>query len=383
MRIASLPSSSAVSMPHAFQGGSSSGTNEEIISRSAVTPAAVSSARIRGQSAGSQRLALQLDVEVDAARQAGEHVVELRGARRRPSGGSWTTTYAPLGSFCTSNSTPSAPCASGGEERGEGVLGGERAVPPVAEHERPVRSGVSWPHYRPGRLRLTSEGARPILWHNLSRRVISCEGPSRSCSSSLRACSLFTGAAAKVFVSIATGGTAGTYYPLGGAMAEIINKAIPNVNATAVSTGASVANLNGLADGRVPDGHQPERRHVLRLHGHRAVREEPGHVQPARHRLPLQRDRADRHARQLRHQDPRGPEGQEGRGRRDRQRHRGQRPADPRDGGPHLQRHQRAVPVVRRGGERAARRQHRRGRSTPRASRPRPSATSRRRRTST
>jgi TRAP transporter TAXI family solute receptor len=59
---------------------------------------------------------------------------------------------------------------------------------------------------------------------------------------------LFTGAAAKVFLSIGTGGTAGTYYPLGGAMAEILNKAIPNVNATAVATGASVANLNGLAD---------------------------------------------------------------------------------------------------------------------------------------
>ena len=41
-------------------------------------------------------------------------------------------------------------------------------------------------------------------------------------------------------------------------MAEILNKAIPNVNSTAVATGASVANLNGLADGRVPDGHQPE-----------------------------------------------------------------------------------------------------------------------------
>ena len=57
---------------------------------------------------------------------------------------------------------------------------------------------------------------------------------------------VFTGAG-KVFLSIATGGTAGTYYPLGGAMAEILNKAVPEVNATAVSTGASVANINGLA----------------------------------------------------------------------------------------------------------------------------------------
>jgi TRAP transporter TAXI family solute receptor len=57
--------------------------------------------------------------------------------------------------------------------------------------------------------------------------------------------------AQKQFLNIATGGTAGTYYPLGGAMAELINKNVPNVNATAVSTGASVANLNMLASGEV------------------------------------------------------------------------------------------------------------------------------------
>jgi TRAP transporter TAXI family solute receptor len=57
---------------------------------------------------------------------------------------------------------------------------------------------------------------------------------------------LFTGAG-KIFLTIGTGGTSGTYYPLGGAMAEVLNKAVPDLNATAVSTGASVANLNGLA----------------------------------------------------------------------------------------------------------------------------------------
>ena len=55
--------------------------------------------------------------------------------------------------------------------------------------------------------------------------------------------------AQKQFLNIATGGTAGTYYPLGGAMAEIINKNVANVNATAVSTGASVANVNKLVEG--------------------------------------------------------------------------------------------------------------------------------------
>ena len=57
--------------------------------------------------------------------------------------------------------------------------------------------------------------------------------------------------AEKKFLNIATGGTSGVYYPLGGAMAEIFNKSIPGVNATAQSTGASVANINGLKDGSV------------------------------------------------------------------------------------------------------------------------------------
>lgn len=57
--------------------------------------------------------------------------------------------------------------------------------------------------------------------------------------------------AKQVFVNIGTGGTAGTYFPLGGAFAEIWNKDIPGVNATAQSTGASVANVNLLKEGKV------------------------------------------------------------------------------------------------------------------------------------
>jgi len=55
----------------------------------------------------------------------------------------------------------------------------------------------------------------------------------------------------KKFVNIATGGTAGVYYPLGGAMAEILNKNVAGVNATAQTTGASVANVSALKDGSV------------------------------------------------------------------------------------------------------------------------------------
>lgn len=51
------------------------------------------------------------------------------------------------------------------------------------------------------------------------------------------------------FINIATGGTAGTYYPIGGAIAEILNK--NGMNASAQSTGASVANINMLKDKQV------------------------------------------------------------------------------------------------------------------------------------
>lgn len=42
---------------------------------------------------------------------------------------------------------------------------------------------------------------------------------------------------------LATGGTAGTYYPYGGAMAKIWNSKIPGMNVTAQATGASVENV--------------------------------------------------------------------------------------------------------------------------------------------
>ena len=51
------------------------------------------------------------------------------------------------------------------------------------------------------------------------------------------------------FINIATGGTAGTYYPIGGAIAEVLNK--NGINASAQSTGASVANINMLKDKQV------------------------------------------------------------------------------------------------------------------------------------
>lgn len=57
------------------------------------------------------------------------------------------------------------------------------------------------------------------------------------------------GQAKKQFLNIATGGTAGTYFPLGGAIMEILNQNIDGMNASAAATGASVANTNQLNSG--------------------------------------------------------------------------------------------------------------------------------------
>jgi TRAP transporter TAXI family solute receptor len=53
------------------------------------------------------------------------------------------------------------------------------------------------------------------------------------------------------FLSIATGGTGGVYYPYGGALAHLITQRIPGVQATAEVTGASVDNLKLMQLGRV------------------------------------------------------------------------------------------------------------------------------------
>jgi len=53
------------------------------------------------------------------------------------------------------------------------------------------------------------------------------------------------------FLSIATGGTGGVYYPYGGALARLISEKIPNTQATAEVTGASVDNLKLMQLGKV------------------------------------------------------------------------------------------------------------------------------------
>ncbi len=56
------------------------------------------------------------------------------------------------------------------------------------------------------------------------------------------------GAPKQTFVNIASGGTGGTYYPLAGAMAGIWQDGIKGMNASAQTTGASVANVNLLRE---------------------------------------------------------------------------------------------------------------------------------------
>jgi TRAP transporter TAXI family solute receptor len=51
-------------------------------------------------------------------------------------------------------------------------------------------------------------------------------------------------------ISIATGGTGGVYYPMGGGMAAILSKYIPGMSATAEVTGGSVANLQLIGTGK-------------------------------------------------------------------------------------------------------------------------------------
>ena len=51
-------------------------------------------------------------------------------------------------------------------------------------------------------------------------------------------------------ISIATGGTGGVYYPLGGGMAAVLSKHVPGLQATAEVTGGSVDNLKLIGTGK-------------------------------------------------------------------------------------------------------------------------------------
>ena len=61
-------------------------------------------------------------------------------------------------------------------------------------------------------------------------------------------------AAERQFVAIATGGTGGTYYPLGGALAQMLSNNVEGLIVTAQSGNASIANCNLISRGQIETG---------------------------------------------------------------------------------------------------------------------------------
>ncbi|MDA5641441.1 TAXI family TRAP transporter solute-binding subunit, partial [Agrobacterium sp. ST15.13.013] len=66
------------------------------------------------------------------------------------------------------------------------------------------------------------------------------------------------GAQAPIFFRIGTGGTAGTYYPIGGLIANAISgagdKGVTGLVSTAVASNGSVANINAIQGGSMESG---------------------------------------------------------------------------------------------------------------------------------
>jgi uncharacterized protein len=93
------------------------------------------------------------------------------------------------------------------------------------------------------------------------RRGVAAERPAAPCSRpwpaviiafavvvALAACN--RGGDRPKYLSIATGGTGGVYYPYGGGLAKVLNENLADVRATAEVTAASVDNLKLIRDGR-------------------------------------------------------------------------------------------------------------------------------------
>ncbi|RPH59745.1 MAG: TAXI family TRAP transporter solute-binding subunit [Acidobacteria bacterium] len=95
-----------------------------------------------------------------------------------------------------------------------------------------------------------ARGAPPPL--AAAPRLRSSQRPQALCLLLSGACLFFLSCSGqsggKTRLSIATGGTGGVYYPYGGGIAKIITAYIPNVEATAEVTAASVDNLKFLRD---------------------------------------------------------------------------------------------------------------------------------------
>ena len=169
-------------------------------------------------------------------------------------------------------------------------------------------------------------------------------------------------------ISIATGGTGGVYYPMGGGVAAVLSKHVPGMQATAEVTGGSVDNLKLIGTGKpyiafsMTDAAQdamrgedkfkgnkvplktlmilyPNRMHVVSVEGKRHRQDGRPEGQARLHRLPRQRHRGDGVSRDRggRPRQGRRPEaraarrrrvGERPQGRQDRRLLLGRRPAD-------------------------------------------------------
>lgn len=65
---------------------------------------------------------------------------------------------------------------------------------------------------------------------------------------------VWTNAVAEKRVTVATGTTSGVYYPIGGAVAKVVQSYVPDTIATHIPTNGSVENLFMIADGRADIG---------------------------------------------------------------------------------------------------------------------------------
>ena len=63
-------------------------------------------------------------------------------------------------------------------------------------------------------------------------------------------CAAASYAQGKTNIFVATGPTTGVYYPLGGGLADVLTKFVPNLNATAGTTDGSMANLLLIGQGK-------------------------------------------------------------------------------------------------------------------------------------
>src|SRR5690242_739602 len=63
-------------------------------------------------------------------------------------------------------------------------------------------------------------------------------------------CAAVCFAQSKVNIFVASGPTSGVYYPLGGGLADVLTKFVPNLNATAGTTDGSMANLLLMGQGK-------------------------------------------------------------------------------------------------------------------------------------